>query len=356
MKKILEFAMTEPRKAKVDREKGTISDVHFCGLESLNGYDYLPDGLKKAVAEGKYNGVQIWDLHPSRDEIAKGEIRRGMGDHVGVSFESSFDEKTGVWGSLHVNKETELGRSLLWNAENNPRGFGLSHEALVSEPEKVEGRDRLCVKDVDVVECMVTCPDPATTRGLFESVNRNKGDAVLKSDSEPAKKGAEGIKMDAAEIKKLIDESLKTQKDSILESLKEQRKEDEKDATIKRLESELQAAKEGQAEAAFNNDMAKLTVDHSLSSKEVEFLKPTLKSMEGFDQREAHVKRYRELNPASGKARSGRTPPRDPLASFESAGAGSQKVHEFAEAPMNDDKAKAVGESLKTGVDLPSAK
>lgn len=149
---------------KVDRGAGVIRAVKILGKQSRNGRMYTDEAL--AQAAGLYEGVCVHIDHPEAHTLGGDrKFADGFGYLQGVRRQDD-----GVYGDLVFLKSHTLAEQICESAEKMPRQFGLSHHAegyVTTQDDKtiVEGIAR--VFSVDIVR------NPATNRGLFESLDNN---------------------------------------------------------------------------------------------------------------------------------------------------------------------------------------
>lgn len=147
---------------QVDREQGIIRGVKVIGFESKNGRFYTPEALRSAVA--KYEGAKVNIDHPPATEPNR---PRGVADRIGVLKNAQFREGAGIFADFHFNPKHSLAEQIAWDAEHNPSAIGFSHNAMVQQGKRQNGRQYIeavvGVRSVDLVA------DPATTNGVFES-------------------------------------------------------------------------------------------------------------------------------------------------------------------------------------------
>jgi hypothetical protein len=108
-------------------------------------------------------------------------------DHVPPGQERSYGQRIGrilnpelrgdgVYADLRINPHHALSEQLLWDAANMPENVGLSHDA---EGNAVRRGDKDFVEEITRVRSVDLVSDPATTRGLFESVAGDGADSLL---------------------------------------------------------------------------------------------------------------------------------------------------------------------------------
>lgn len=141
----------------VDEALPVIHRVKILGWESKNRRQYL----RESVQAEDYAEKVINLNHP-----AGPNAQRTVQDRFGW-FESVTKDDSGVWGDLHFNPKHPYAEQFSWLAKNKPSLVGLSHDAVGTGHTK-EGvfvvEKVIEVKSVDLVA------DPATTNGLFESM------------------------------------------------------------------------------------------------------------------------------------------------------------------------------------------
>lgn len=146
---------------RVDRENFVVYGVKVCGLQSQNGREYAESALREAVDLYENKTVNI--SHPDRTEAHR---ERSITESPGWLENVRF-ERGGLFADLHLFESHPSTALILEKAEKNSRGFGLSHNADGYQ-ERVNGRSMITridrVRSVDIVM------NPATTEGLFESV------------------------------------------------------------------------------------------------------------------------------------------------------------------------------------------
>jgi hypothetical protein len=144
---------------RVDRAAGALRGVKLIGLESLNGRRYRPEALSAAVS--LYEGAKVNVNHPKEGPLAPRDYR----DRLGVIRQVEFRASEGLFGNLHFNPKHALAEQLAWDAENNPRNVGFSHNVLARLSR--DGEQTL-VEAITHVQSVDLVADPAATQGLFE--------------------------------------------------------------------------------------------------------------------------------------------------------------------------------------------
>jgi hypothetical protein len=156
-----EYADSRGMTLRVDRDAGVLRGVKLIGLESLNGRRYRPEALAAAVS--LYEGAKVNVNHPSRDPLAPRDYR----DRLGVVRQVEFRPGDGLFGNLHFNPKHALAEQLAWDAENNPRNVGFSHNVLARLSRDGE---QAIVEAITHVQSVDLVADPAATHGLFEQL------------------------------------------------------------------------------------------------------------------------------------------------------------------------------------------
>jgi hypothetical protein len=154
-----EYADSRGVTLRVDAHAGVLRGVKLIGLESQNGRRYRPDALAAAVS--LYEGAKVNVNHPRNGPLAPRDYR----DRLGVVRQIEFRPGEGLFANLHYNPKHALAEQLAWDAENNPRNVGFSHNVLARL-----GRDgeQLVVEAITHVQSVDLVADPAATQGLFE--------------------------------------------------------------------------------------------------------------------------------------------------------------------------------------------
>ncbi len=144
---------------RVDRTAGVLRGVKLIGLESLNGRRYRPEALSAAVS--LYEGAKVNVNHPKEGPLAPRDYR----DRLGVIRQVEFRAEEGLFGNLHFNPKHALAEQLAWDAENNPRNVGFSHNVLAR---LARDGEQTVVEAITHVQSVDLVADPAATQGLFE--------------------------------------------------------------------------------------------------------------------------------------------------------------------------------------------
>jgi hypothetical protein len=144
---------------RVDRAMGVLRGVKLIRLESLNGRRYRPEALAAAVS--LYEGAKVNVNHPKEGPLAPRDYR----DRLGVIRQVELRADEGLFGNLHFNPKHALAEQLAWDAENNPRNVGFSHNVLARLSRDGE---QTVVEAITHVQSVDLVADPAATQGLFE--------------------------------------------------------------------------------------------------------------------------------------------------------------------------------------------
>lgn len=156
---LTEYADSRGVTLRVDRSVGVLRGVKLIGLQSQNGRRYRPEALAAAVS--LYEGAKVNVNHPHNGPLAPRDYR----DRLGVVRQVEFRADEGLFGNLHFNPKHALAEQLAWDAENNPRNVGFSHNVLARLAR--EG-DETVVEAITHVQSVDLVADPAATQGLFE--------------------------------------------------------------------------------------------------------------------------------------------------------------------------------------------
>ena len=158
---LYETVHTPSDAVRIDRDAGVIFDVKIIGCESKNGRYYPNETLRQAIP--LYENSKVNLDHPD------GDPRKPRSYHArfGMIRNVHLRENEGLYADFWFNPKHSIAEQLLWDAEHSPDNVCFSHnvEAVVSRSACGAHVDRIvAVRSVDLVA------DPATTQGLFESV------------------------------------------------------------------------------------------------------------------------------------------------------------------------------------------
>jgi hypothetical protein len=167
-------------KPQVDRAAGIVRGVKVLGRKSPNLTRGLPTGYSdEAIQNGVplYEGAQVNIDHPDRSTP---DAPRSYRDRFGW-LQNARAEPDGIYADQHVLKSHALAEQFFEQAERNPAGVGLSHNARGRG--KPSGGEFL-IEELQSVRSVDVVTDPATTHSLFES--RQEAPMLNTSNTPPA--------------------------------------------------------------------------------------------------------------------------------------------------------------------------
>jgi len=168
--------------AQVDRAGNMLRNVKLLGKHSKNGREYSEQALNDAAR--LYHNAPFYLDHPTKKELQEREGVRSVNDLAGrvVTARRVGDA---VFGDIQV-LEREPVKSLVFAlAEQMPKMAGNSHRVQA----KVRAGERGdVVESVSRVFGVELVTDPATTAGLFESVQEDEAMDLSKLTLEEIKK------------------------------------------------------------------------------------------------------------------------------------------------------------------------
>ncbi len=163
LEKLIEQDYTEATTLQSNRTidaNGVLTGVHFCGLESVNGYGYTEKALREACTDKMYDNVDIYMDHAEKGK--KGP--RSQVDKIGFAVKGSatFVEGKGAVGAIQFNVKHPHFEAIKWWVENAPKKFGMSHVVggVFSESQNK-------IVQIKKVRSLDLVSDPATTQGMF---------------------------------------------------------------------------------------------------------------------------------------------------------------------------------------------
>jgi len=159
---ILEHAGPGSGPIKVDKARGILYGVKILGTQSKNGRRYPVGTLKKAIP--LYENAKVNIDHPDAKSIQP----RSYTDRLGSICNVHLRGEEGLYADFHFNPRHPLVEQLLWDAEHSPSNVGFSHN--IDAVTRQEGGETL-VEEILAVKSVDLVADPATTKGLFESVD-----------------------------------------------------------------------------------------------------------------------------------------------------------------------------------------
>ena len=161
MKLALRESFAVAKVGQIDRDACIVHNVRVCGLISGNGKRYKREALREA--RKLYEGRTVYFNHPTgSDNARKYDDRFG----VLVNVREAADKSGAIEADLKYNPMHARAEQFLWDAENNPKGMGLSHNA--------EGRGRrqddgtILVEQITAVHSVDIVDNPATNYSLYE--------------------------------------------------------------------------------------------------------------------------------------------------------------------------------------------
>ena len=182
--RLLEETFHNPQ--KVDKESMVIRGVKILGRESKNGRTYSDAALDKLATMYEQQSVNV------DHDRSSANPERKMSDGFGV-LRNIKKQPDGVYGDLHYLREHPLAPVILERAERMPESFGLSHAA---EGRVVKKKGKLIVEDVAAVHSVDIVREPATTAGLFESVeDYDMAVTTVREIAEAVPKDTDGLQL-----------------------------------------------------------------------------------------------------------------------------------------------------------------
>ncbi len=160
---LLEYCDSRGLDLRIDAEVGVLRGVKVLGLASRNGRVYPGETLMKAVP--LYEGAKVNVNHPAGNPRGPRDYR----DRIGMIRNVAARPEAGLFADFHFNPKHPLAEQLAWDAKHAPENVGFSHnvEARVAR----RGQEWI-VEEILTVQGVDLVADPATTRGLFEELQR----------------------------------------------------------------------------------------------------------------------------------------------------------------------------------------
>ena len=209
-----EYVDSRGANLRIDREAGVIRGVKILGLESRNGRVYLPEAL--AQAAGLYEEAKVNVNHGKGDPLAPRDYQDRIGVIRGVAVRPE-----GLFGEFHFNPKHALAEQLLWDAEHAAENVGFSHNVQARTARR---GDRVVVEAITRVQSVDLVADPATTRGLFESLSGNCPEfRVAKMGLSPSGPALEPPSEPPLDLARLTLDDLKTHRADLVETILQQR-------------------------------------------------------------------------------------------------------------------------------------
>jgi hypothetical protein len=161
--------------ATIDAENGVIRHAKLRGMESKNNRRYTREATDKSVA--LYDGSKVYVNHPRRSDSGED---RSFESLAGV-VQNPKAESGGIYGDVHLLKESPHYRQIVEAAQRFPKSIGFSHVA--DGDSRMEGSTEV-IESINSVLSVDLVTDPATTNGIFESVRRNGKKVTLRQVAE----------------------------------------------------------------------------------------------------------------------------------------------------------------------------
>ncbi len=154
---------------RIDEEAGVIYGVRVINLESLNGRRYRESALREKAYLYEGAKVNLNHVRQKPGQIMDRSLDDFWGELRNVRWQEGFGtSEPGLVADLHFLKTHEKTPKLLEAARRFPDKFGLSHDASGEEIQTSAGREVVEIYEVHSVDLVA---NPATTKGLFESVD-----------------------------------------------------------------------------------------------------------------------------------------------------------------------------------------
>lgn len=145
---------------RVDADSGILYGVKLLGSVSRNGRRYSETAMYQAVP--LYADKKIYIDHPTKDRMTDD---RSFHDFIGV-IKNPRKESGGIFGDVHLLKESPHYKRVIEIAQNHPNSIGCSHVA--DGESRMDGGEEI-IESIDRVFSVDLVMDAATTAGLFES-------------------------------------------------------------------------------------------------------------------------------------------------------------------------------------------
>ncbi len=159
---LLEFVDNRGRTLAVDAAAGTVKNVKLLGPQSANGRAYSEQAMKQAVA--LYENAKVYLNHSTNPKDPR-KVEDRFGEMRGVSYKPG----EGIFAETFAyNPKHPFAEAFAWNAEHSPHSLGFSHN-IVGKTITKDGRT--VIESISKVTSVDLVAEPATTRGLHESVD-----------------------------------------------------------------------------------------------------------------------------------------------------------------------------------------
>lgn len=149
---------------KITVEGNVLKDVKLLGLSSANGRIYLANAVQEALSlyeSAKCNLDHDWWR----------TVEKRFARVKNVRFENNE-----LRGDVHCNPTLAMFAPVKWWAENDPGMIGMSH--VVDAGFEILDNGIQQITKIYAVEAVDLVADPATTKGLGESMDKNQPSAV----------------------------------------------------------------------------------------------------------------------------------------------------------------------------------
>ena len=159
---------------KVRREGAypVIEGVLVCGTTSANKRRYLPSAFAGERVK-KYNGRPVFLNH------GKGRESRQYQDKI-ATIENARHRADGMpIADIAVNPKHPYAEAFLFDAEHKAASCGMSHVAHCETKPAADGWDD--VVELIEAESVDVVVDPATTKGLFENIKKDRAMTTLRA-------------------------------------------------------------------------------------------------------------------------------------------------------------------------------
>lgn len=141
-----------------------LENMAVIGLKSKNGREYPTDTRKRALP--LFEGAKAYANHPKKGEE---DNARGVAEAIGIHRNVYYDPKTDlVRSNLHLSPTDFVKGYIVPHAKTNPSIIGNSINGGGKLTESGKVLEITKIHSIDLVT------DPATTNGLFESVDKTK--------------------------------------------------------------------------------------------------------------------------------------------------------------------------------------
>ncbi len=228
---------------KIDREACIVRGVKILGTESRNKRSYTPQAISKARI--LYEGMRVNLNHPEESQKHK---TRDYQSRTGI-LKNVTEAADGLYADYHYNPKHLAAEQILWDIEHNPNSLGFSHVADLRGKKTSNGG--MVVEEIRMVKSVDLVTDPATTRGVFESLQEETEMDIASLTFEELSKARPDLiqeslnQVEVREAAKAKDLELKTVKEQ-LEVYQGKEKLAAKQANVDKLVTESKLPKEAQ--------------------------------------------------------------------------------------------------------------